>query len=56
MPEYRKRKGSDAWHWCKNCTNWPPLSQNPVVKHSKPTTGEFCNECKAKAKRGECRQ
>ncbi|MDZ7713691.1 MAG: hypothetical protein U5L06_11520 [Rhodovibrio sp.] len=23
MPEYRKKNGSDTWHWCRNCTNWP---------------------------------
>jgi hypothetical protein len=23
MPEYRKKKGSDVWHWCKNCSKWP---------------------------------
>lgn len=20
---YRKKKGSDTWHWCRNCSNWP---------------------------------
>ena len=21
--EWHKRKGTDTWHFCTNCTNWP---------------------------------
>jgi len=57
MPEYRKRKNSDTWHWCTNCSNWPTLAENPDVHSSKPASGggrDLCNECKAKTKSGEC--
>ena len=50
--EYRKRKGSDTWHWCRNCSNWP--RENYEVSRIKPTTGELDNECKAKEKAGSC--
>jgi len=46
MPTYRKKRGSDTWHWCRNCSNWP-LHDYEESK-TKPTTGELCNECKSK--------
>jgi len=53
MANYRRRKGSDAWHFCSNCSNWPTSSYDE--QSQKPTTGEFCNECKAKKSAGTCR-
>ncbi|RKE85707.1 hypothetical protein DFO46_2508 [Rhizobium sp. AG855] len=49
---YRRRKDKDAWHWCKNCSNWP--KSDYVEQSSKPTSGELCNECLAKDKAGNC--
>jgi hypothetical protein len=42
--EYRKKKGSDSWHWHKNCAKWPGLNYDR--KFTKPTVGELCSECK----------
>ena len=53
MKEYRKRKNSDTWHWCKNCSKWP--TSNYEARYSKPSSGELCNECKAKDSKGECK-
>lgn len=53
MTEYRKKNGSDIWHWCKNCSNWP--TSDFVKRNSKPTTGELDDQCKAKAKDGRCK-
>lgn len=50
--QYRKRKGSDTWHFCSNCSNWP--TSNYEISYTKPTSGEFCNECQAKKKAGNC--
>ena len=50
---YRKRKGTDTWHFCSNCSNWP--TTNFDEKKEKPTTGEFCNECQAKRNAGNCK-
>ena len=50
--EYRKRKNSDTWHWCKNCTNWPTSDYD--VRYTKPTTGELDDECLAKDRAGNC--
>ncbi len=55
MSEYRRRRDRDTWHWCKNCSNWPTQKEKPEVCHSKPSTGELCNQCRSKAKHGECR-
>jgi hypothetical protein len=50
---YRRRSsGSDAWHFCRNCTLDPKLDYD--ARSTEPTTGELCNQCKAKKKNGEC--
>jgi hypothetical protein len=51
---YRKRKGSgyDTWHFCSNCSNWPTSDYDE--RSDKPTTGELCDQCRAKDKAGEC--
>lgn len=50
---WRKRRGKDTWHFCTNCQNWPRSDYDE--RSTKPTTGEFCNECLAKQKAGDCR-
>lgn len=54
MPEYRKRKGSDVWHWCKNCRDWPTANYESVVTDKRPTSGELDNECLSKEKAKTC--
>jgi hypothetical protein len=51
---YRRRKGYDTWHFCANCSNWPKWPDLYDEQVSKPTTGEFCNECRAKRASGNC--
>ena len=55
MPIYRKKKGSDTWHWCKNCSNYPTSDYEERFFSGRPTSGELDNECLAKEKKGECR-
>jgi hypothetical protein len=50
---YRRRKGGDTWHWCRNCSNWPTLAESEE-RPTKPAGGELCNECLAKDKAGNC--
>ena len=52
METYRKKKGSDTWHWCHNCSNFPKSDYDE--QSTKPTSGELCNECKDKEKAGDC--
>ena len=52
--KYRRKRGSDAWHWCTNCSNWPTSDYEEQERDSRPTTGELDNECKAKEKAGTC--
>jgi len=54
MVEYRKRKGSDTWHWCTNCSNWPTVNYERST--IKPTSGELCDECRRKEARGDCKK
>lgn len=50
---YRRRYGTDTWHFCRNCTNWPTNGYEERL--SKPTTGELCNQCRSKKANGICR-
>jgi hypothetical protein len=51
--EYRRKKtGSDTWHFCKNCGNWP--TKDYLSRYDKPTTGELCDQCRAKEASGNC--
>lgn len=45
--EWRKRRGSDAWHFVPTCSNWP--TEDFRARVEKPTTGESCDECLSKA-------
>ena len=50
---YRRRKGTGTWHFCTNCTYWPVASEADI-QSNRPTTGEYCNECLAKERNGNC--
>lgn len=49
---YRRRKGHDTWHWCRNCSAWP--GDNYEENSSNVTVGERCNECRAKQMARNC--
>ena len=49
---YRRGKSSDTWHFCRNCSNWP--TSDYVEQQTRPTTGEFDNECLAKQQANTC--
>ncbi len=56
--EFRRRKGSDTWHWCRNCSNWPKgkVGVDYDVRNAprKNPPGELDNECLSKERKGEC--
>jgi len=56
MTVYRKRKNTDTWHWCVNCSKWPEdwEDYDEVETDGRPTDGELDNECRAKEKAGDC--
>ena len=49
MP-YRKKQGSDIWHWYRNCSNWPRVDFDGQL--GKPSTGSLCSECQARESDG----
>lgn len=51
---WRRRKGNDTWHFCRNCSNWPTYGYDE--QYTKPASGELCNECKAKKAAGNCQE
>jgi hypothetical protein len=49
---YRRKRGSDTWHFCSNCSEWPT---SDYLEHpSKPSDGELCNQCRGKKANGDC--
>jgi len=54
MTTYRRKKDSDTWHWCRNCTNWPTSDYEEITVSDRPSSGELCNECRAKEDAGTC--
>jgi|ERR1051326_2045949 hypothetical protein len=49
---YRRTKGHDTWHFCTNCSHWPTTDFE--TRSDTPTTGELCNECRAKMAVNKC--
>ncbi len=56
MTTYRRKKDSDTWHWCTNCSNWPTSEYEEVTlpDNERPSFGELDNECKAREEAGTC--
>lgn len=54
--EYRKKHGSDVWHWCTNCEDWPTSGYESVSLPAgqRPSSGELDNECRSKEANGDC--
>ena len=52
MVIYRKKRGSNRWHWCINCSSWP--TKNYEENIDKPYPGELCRRCKDNEKAGKC--
>lgn len=55
MATYRRRKNSDTWHWCRNCSNWPTSDYEEVTTSGRPSSGELDNQCKNLERDGNCR-
>jgi hypothetical protein len=49
---FRKKSGSDTWHFCSNCSQWPTSDYD---EQETPTSGQRCNECKSKGETGNCK-
>lgn len=49
---YRRRTNSDTWHWRTDCRQWPKKPGTYVERATKPSSGDLCNQCKAKSKSG----
>lgn len=48
----RRRRDSDTWHFCRNCSNDP--EEDYLTREEEPSSGELCNECQAKERQGDC--
>lgn len=52
MATYVKTPGSDTWHWCRNCSDYP--SRIDKTTNTRPSY-DLCNQCKAKEAGNTCR-
>ena len=52
MTTYVQAQGSDNWHWCTNCSQWP---NNIAKKTQTRPSSDLCNQCKSKEDNGTCR-
>jgi hypothetical protein len=53
--EYRRRKTSDTWHWCTNCSQWPTSNYESVnLPAGKRPSGDLDNECRKEERDGTC--
>ena len=50
--KYVRGKGSDTWHWCKNCSLYPTTIME--MQSYRPSF-DLCNQCKSKEDEGTCR-
>ena len=57
MVTYRKRKGSDTWHWCKNCPDYPTENYDEVTvpPDKRPSYDELDNTCLSMERKRTCR-
>jgi hypothetical protein len=57
MPYYRKKRGTNIWHWCKNCRAWPKEDYDEEwhISEKRPIGGELCDQCKSKADNDDCK-
>jgi hypothetical protein len=51
---YRKINGTDIWHFCHNCSNWPKV--NYQEEKETPRWGGMCKGCRIKDVKGECQK
>lgn len=56
MTIYRRRKGSNTWHFCTNCPNWP----NEMEEYDEKTIDkeleddELCHRCQVYDDENNC--
>lgn len=55
MRIFRRTKGTNKWHWCKNCSGYPRWKYDELIS-DKPPFGKLCNECIAKEIARNCKK
>lgn len=48
MHVYRRAKGGDTWHFCRNCSKWPTKNYDERQYKRLPRSGQLCNECRSR--------
>lgn len=53
MALYRRKWGTPVWHWFPGCSHWPKSDIEAEERDTRPTRGQFCNECQCKSPEGD---
>lgn len=61
-PRYRRGKGTETWHFCQNCPDWPVVDHDEAPPANQygpgvapvPPGGRECEECKSLRDSSEC--
>jgi hypothetical protein len=51
---YRRRNGSEKWHFCQNCSTWPKSDYLQLETVENSLSAALCLECITKRHFAEC--
>ncbi|HEY1371606.1 MAG TPA: hypothetical protein VGH50_03990 [Candidatus Binatia bacterium] len=51
---YRRRNGSEKWHFCVNCSTWPTRDYIELETFEHHLQGSLCLECVTRRHLGQC--
>jgi hypothetical protein len=51
---FRKASGSQTWHFCRNCSDWPKDDERYEEKMLPAHSDQLCNECRALMREHNC--
>jgi len=52
--EYRRKKGENVWHFCKNCPGWPDEPEGYDVRLDEQVPNDVDRQCEEIEEDGNC--
>jgi hypothetical protein len=53
MAVFVRERGSNTWHWRKDCSQYPQAVNITIMTPQRPIQGLLCNECQNKEEKEE---
>jgi len=54
VKEYRRKRGTNTWHWCQNCPDWPTEDYDHWLGTGRPQDGPLDQVCAQNEKSNSC--